>query len=42
MDTTLTLYDLSSKVVSEEHYPLPERTQETLETRAAQHHRRLY
>lgn len=30
-DTTLTLYDLSSKVVAEEHYPLPERTQETLE-----------
>ncbi len=29
-DTTLTLYDLSSKVVSE-HYPLPERTRETLE-----------
>lgn len=29
-DTTLTLYDLSSKVVAE-HYPLPERTQETLE-----------
>ncbi|HAF3585060.1 TPA: MarR family transcriptional regulator, partial [Salmonella enterica] len=26
-DTTLTLYDLSSKVVAEEHYPLPERTQ---------------
>ena len=30
-DTTLTLYDMSSKVVAEEHYPLPERTQETLE-----------
>ena len=30
-DTTLTLYDLSSKVLAEEHYPLPERTQETLE-----------
>ncbi|WP_149806420.1 ROK family protein, partial [Salmonella enterica] len=30
-DTTLTLDDLSSKVVAEEHYPLPERTQETLE-----------
>ena len=30
-DTTLTLYDLSSKAVAEEHYPLPERTQETLE-----------
>lgn len=30
-DATLTLYDLSSKVLAEEHYPLPERTQETLE-----------
>lgn len=30
-DTTLTLYDMSSKVVAEEHYPLPERTRETLE-----------
>lgn len=30
-DTTLTLYDLSSKAIAEEHYPLPERTQETLE-----------
>lgn len=30
-DTTLTLYDLSSQVVAEEHYPLPERTQETME-----------
>ncbi|STV92960.1 N-acetylglucosamine-6P-responsive transcriptional repressor NagC [Klebsiella michiganensis] len=28
---TLTLYDLSSKTLEEEHYPLPERTQETLE-----------
>ena len=25
------LYDLSSKTLEEEHYPLPERTQETLE-----------
>lgn len=30
-DATLTLYDLSSKTLEEEHYPLPERTQETLE-----------
>ncbi|EIC84503.1 N-acetylglucosamine repressor [Serratia sp. M24T3] len=30
-DATLTLYDLSAKVLSEQHYPLPERTQETLE-----------
>lgn len=30
-DATLTLYDLSSKVLAEEHYPLPQRTQETLE-----------
>ncbi|EOC0476076.1 ROK family transcriptional regulator [Cronobacter turicensis] len=30
-DATLTLFDLSSKVLAEEHFPLPERTQETLE-----------
>lgn len=30
-DATLTLYDLSSKTTEEEHFPLPERTQETLE-----------
>lgn len=30
-DATITLFDLSSKVLAEEHYPLPERTQETLE-----------
>lgn len=30
-DATLTLYDLSAKALSEQHYPLPERTQETLE-----------
>ena len=30
-DATLTLYDLSSKVLAEEHFPLPQRTQETLE-----------
>ncbi|UQY45350.1 DNA-binding transcriptional regulator NagC [Mixta hanseatica] len=30
-DATLTLYDLSGKSLAEEHYPLPERTQETLE-----------
>lgn len=30
-DATLTLYDLSAKVLCEQHYPLPERTQETLE-----------
>jgi N-acetylglucosamine repressor len=30
-DATLTLYDLSSKTLEEEHFPLPERTQETLE-----------
>lgn len=30
-DATLTLYDLSSKPLEEEHFPLPERTQETLE-----------
>ncbi|MDR7344439.1 N-acetylglucosamine repressor [Pantoea alhagi] len=30
-DATLTLYDLSGKALAEEHYPLPERTQETLE-----------
>ena len=35
-DTTLTLYDLSSKAIAEEHYPLPERTQETLENTIAQ------
>ncbi len=28
---TITLFDLSSKVLAEEHYPLPERTQQTLE-----------
>ena len=30
-DATLTLYDLSSKTTEEEHFPLPERTRETLE-----------
>ena len=30
-DATLTLYDLSGKALAEEHYALPERTQETLE-----------
>ncbi|AUX92773.1 DNA-binding transcriptional regulator NagC [Mixta gaviniae] len=30
-DATVTLYDLSGKALAEEHYPLPERTQETLE-----------
>jgi len=30
-DATITLYDMSGKSLSEEHYPLPERTQETLE-----------
>ncbi|OSK03860.1 DNA-binding transcriptional dual regulator [Escherichia coli SHECO001] len=30
-DATITLFDLSSKVLAEEHYPLPERTQQTLE-----------
>ncbi|KAB7897946.1 ROK family protein [Rouxiella sp. S1S-2] len=30
-DATLTLYDLSAKPLAEQHYPLPERTQETLE-----------
>lgn len=30
-DATLTLYDLSSKTTEEEHFPLPERTEETLE-----------
>ncbi len=30
-DATLTLYDLSAKALSEQHYALPERTQETLE-----------
>lgn len=30
-DATITLYDLSGKSLAEEHYPLPERTQETLE-----------
>ncbi|HDI3032162.1 TPA: ROK family transcriptional regulator [Cronobacter turicensis] len=30
-DATLTLFDLSSKVLAEEHFPLPERPQETLE-----------
>lgn len=30
-DATLTLYDLSSKVLAEESFPLPQRTQETLE-----------
>ncbi|KOC89437.1 DNA-binding transcriptional regulator NagC [Winslowiella iniecta] len=30
-DATLTLYDLSGKSLAEEHYSLPERTQETLE-----------
>ncbi|MBP2170327.1 N-acetylglucosamine repressor [Erwinia toletana] len=30
-DATLTLYELSGKSLAEEHYPLPERTQETLE-----------
>lgn len=30
-DATITLYDLSAKALSEQHYPLPERTQETLE-----------
>ena len=29
-DATLTLYDLSSKTLEEEHFPLPERTQETV------------
>ncbi|RWR01105.1 transcriptional regulator [[Pantoea] beijingensis] len=30
-DATLTLFDLSGKSLAEEHYPLPERTQDTLE-----------
>jgi len=30
-DATVTLFDLSGKSLAEEHYPLPERTQETLE-----------
>jgi N-acetylglucosamine repressor len=30
-DATLTLFDLSGKSLAEEHYPLPQRTQETLE-----------
>ncbi|MBF1994477.1 ROK family transcriptional regulator [Serratia symbiotica] len=30
-DATITLYDMSAKSLGEEHYPLPERTQETLE-----------
>ena len=30
-DATLTLFDLSSKALAEEHFSLPERTQETLE-----------
>ncbi|WP_312984298.1 N-acetylglucosamine repressor [Atlantibacter sp.] len=30
-DATLTLFDLSSKALAEEHFALPERTQETLE-----------
>ncbi len=30
-DATITLFDLSAKAIAEEHYPLPERTQETLE-----------
>ncbi|MBW7982613.1 DNA-binding transcriptional regulator NagC [Enterobacillus tribolii] len=30
-DATLTLYDMSGKSLAEEHYPLPERTQETVE-----------
>lgn len=30
-DATITLYDLSGKSLAEEHYPLPERTQDTLE-----------
>lgn len=30
-DATVTLYDLSGKALAEEHYPLPQRTQETLE-----------
>lgn len=29
-DATITLFDLSAKPIAEEHYPLPERTQETL------------
>lgn len=48
-DATLTLYDLSGKSLAEEHYPLPERTQETLENAlfsaiehfSAQHQRKL-
>ncbi len=30
-DATITLFDLSARPLAEEHYPLPERTQETLE-----------
>ncbi|ACR70071.1 ROK family transcriptional regulator [Edwardsiella ictaluri] len=30
-DATITLYDLSGKVLAETHYPLPQRTQETVE-----------
>ncbi|MDN6631780.1 MAG: ROK family protein, partial [Enterobacterales bacterium] len=30
-DATITLYDMSGKSLAEEHYPLPERTQETVE-----------
>ncbi|MEY8711233.1 transcriptional regulator [Mangrovibacter phragmitis] len=30
-DATLTLFDLSARALAEEHFPLPERTQETLQ-----------
>lgn len=30
-DATITLFDMSGKSLGEEHYALPERTQETLE-----------
>lgn len=33
-DATLTLFDLSSKVLAEEHFPLPERTQKRLNMRS--------
>lgn len=41
-DATLTLYDLSSKTLEEEHFPLPERTRGNAGTRPAEYHRHLY
>ena len=34
-DATITLYDMSGKSLSEEHYPLPERTQERWKMRCS-------